>query len=300
MLLLLLLLRLQPADCNFTTYTWQDKGNYFFDNLGTKVQQMIAPACIAHVVYKPDNSMGIPLSEYNIYIRSMPYSSELFAYWKNIPPPQQHRVEKLLCEAPMTRKRSIFQIKGCLLDTYMMPSAPRCQNSYLAHLCYSAVKDTTDMSASRFYTPEGDHSTTRAPPTPWLLTATNATVTLCGHVITPCGVIRTTANCMASSFDSFLNKFQTYCALPTPSFKNLQEGDEVACPQAKLAPLSGKVVYIPRVFVVAEVDDTYVYHIHLEVSTDYYYCNHFVITSYYYTTTVDYTEDTVPFGLSDS
>ena len=246
-------------------YSWKDKESYYFTDLRLKVHHMTdgMGRCEERVHLREEGSIDVPPSANIFFIRSIPYDLQLFQWWKMIAPPRQHRVDSLLCDAPQSKKRPIFDQDGCLIENYMMRSAPRCQNSYLKYLCYSTRKNVTDASPTSTFIPEADHRSSFVPPMPWLLTTVNTTVSHCGHITSPCGNLRTTANCMASNFDHFLEYFRSACLRSSESFHHLKTGESLPCSNSIGA--SDRVHYYSRVFVIAEVDDTYVYHIHLEI-----------------------------------
>jgi hypothetical protein len=64
-----------------------------------------------------------------------------------------------------------------------------------------------------FVVPESNHMKSELPPQPWLLTARNSFVSMCGDVSTQCGLARTLANCQAiqETFDAKL--FQSKCPI---------------------------------------------------------------------------------------
>lgn len=209
--------------------------------------------------------ISVPSIDSFVYITAMSYDKELLQFWQSMKPPNQHRVDPQLCQAPYSKKRPIFLQDGCLLPTYMMRSAPRCQNSYLKQICHEASQGLDDATPHSFYIPEANHGRSSIPPTPWLLTATNSTVTACGHIVMACGVIHTTANCMAGAFKQYLRNFNSFCSIDSGHFRGLDRGAAVQCPEPASAPTTDSVLFYPRVFILAEVDDTYVYHIHLEI-----------------------------------
>ena len=80
----------------------------------------------------------------------------------------------------------------------MNPSSPRCQTSYLDWACSSASIDINQSITNHFILPESNHQkTSNIPPHPYLVTTKDSYVTMCGQIISSCGLIHTTANCMA-------------------------------------------------------------------------------------------------------
>jgi hypothetical protein len=179
--------------------------------------------------------------------------------------PQQMRVEPYLCDAVYEKRRPIFFNKGCQLPHYMNPSAPRCQTKYLKWICEQAQRNITDSSisttGSAFVLPESDHQTSFIPPIPWLLSARNALVSKCGTIVTACGYVHTTANCMATGNSYAAKKFNDSCRLP--SHVTALEADRLDGLCRPNTPYGTDIVYHKKVFVVAEVDDSHVYHLHL-------------------------------------
>lgn len=125
------------------------------------------------------------------------------------------RVEPYLCQEVYEKRRPIFFNKGCQLPHYMNPFAPRCQTKYLRWICEDAQRNISDTRTQpSFILPESDHRTAVTPPTPWILTVQNALVSLCGTILTKCGFIHSTANCMATGNKYTAIKFQDSCRVP--------------------------------------------------------------------------------------
>jgi hypothetical protein len=196
---------------------------------------------------------------------SMPFDDKLLQWWKHMKPAKQHRCDPLICQAPYSKKRPIFNQTGCSIFNYMSPSAPRCQTQYLHHLCSIASQEIGDTTFRHTIMPESDHANTYIPPTPWILTAKDSFVTACGQIIAGCGYIHTTANCMAENFKmDYPDTFRSDCHIDKQVFNEAAAGLSVKCPSLSTLkhysrPDVTEITYYKRVFIVAEVDDTYVY-----------------------------------------
>ena len=126
------------------------------------------------------------------------------------------RTDPELCLAPWKKSRPIWVGNLCertLQGKYMHPDAPRCQTKYLHWACnmsslgnkkkcnisyylivyiiwlspnyFHSSKDIRleDSRKNQFQIFEADHSTWNPPPEPFLIIATNSTVTICGQII---------------------------------------------------------------------------------------------------------------------
>lgn len=114
-------------------------------------------------------------------------------------------------------------------------------------------------ATSAFILPESDHQNSFMPPIPWLLSARKALVSKCGTIVTSCGYFHTTANCMATGNSYTAKKFYESCSIPSNSSLNIK-GAKIC---RRNTPYGDDVVHHKKVFVLAEVDDSYVYHLHL-------------------------------------
>ena len=150
----------------------------------------------------------------------------------------------------------------------MHPSAPRCQTRYLKWICDHSRMDITEEKGNGFILPESDHSRTEKPPQPYLVKIRNASVSMCGDISMSCGYLHTTANCMATGYRWQAQQFHKKCFKSRAANYNARpnwESGSTAYTCEEGAPWDTDVVYHRRVFVVSEVDDTYVYHIHVEI-----------------------------------
>jgi len=123
--------------------------------------------------------------------------------------------------------------------------------------------DVEDPKSNLFVLPESDHAKTDLPPTPWIVMAKNAFVSMCGQIYAKCGLVHTNANCMATGYKSLGEAFQKKCSHEGVAVAKAAKSSSMKC--APGTPFTEHVYFHERVFVVAEVDDTYVYHIHLEI-----------------------------------
>lgn len=83
-----------------------------------------------------------------------------------------------------------------------------------------------------------------------------------------CGYLHTTANCMATGYRWQAQQFHKRCFKSRATNNTTRPkwevgGSAYSCEEG--APWETEVIYHKRVFVVSEVDDTYVYHIHVEI-----------------------------------
>ena len=253
------------------TSTWRERWTYYHPTLEIKMKETLVGGCLQSWKRLPDATTKLPADDATVYASSFPVAQDIMSWWKAIPAPRQMRVEPFLCEAPSTRKRPIWSNPGCQLPHYMHPSAPRCQTKYLKWVCeMAAVPHDKVDSRGGFILPESNHSSAEMPPQPFLLMARNAIISLCGHMVVRCGLVRTTANCMASGYKVQAQLFHDTCPLsivPT-NYNRLDKQGASSSSRLKChkgAPFSEIVVREKRIFVVAEVDDTYVYHVHLEI-----------------------------------
>jgi hypothetical protein len=122
------------------------------------------------------------------------------------------RVEPALCDAAKTHKNPIFNKTTCQLTYIMNPSSPRCQIGYLKWICDHSRMDITRTESNGFALPESDHSSAESPPVPFLVTARDSFVSMCGQIATPCGLVHTTANCQSPGYRDHALNFKQHCA----------------------------------------------------------------------------------------
>ena len=192
-------------------YTWHDIDSYYVNSMPTKMNQVLNGECIKTYTTFEDSVIKLPQSESTVHVTEFPVPSELYYYWKNIPRPHQMRVEPFLCKSAYTKKNPIFNNSGCQLPDYMSISAPRCQIQYLKWACQSASIPVETVDSNGFVLPESDHALANAPPQPWMITARNSFVTMCGQIIGRCGMVHTTTNCKARGYKSQGAAFQRTC-----------------------------------------------------------------------------------------
>jgi hypothetical protein len=243
---------------------WTDRERYYYPDLRVKLSELLMgqQECIEKAVIGGDNDDRVPSSGDITKISSFPVekrSPGLLEWWKSMEPPKQIRVEPFLCEDVNSKRHPIWKSMGCQLKHYMNPSAPRCQTKYLKYICDNSQLDVDIERGNGFILPESNHAKTEKPPQPYLVTTRNAIVSMCGDLSMPCGYLHTTANCMATGFRWQAQQFHKKCpqSILVPGALNY------SCLPG--TPWSRDVVRYKRVFVVNEVDDTYVYHIHVEI-----------------------------------
>lgn len=210
-------------------YKWKDKEKYYFPDIDGKLSEIITGSCrLSHKTADHPNdvpSVFYPKLAADFIVLRFAVEEIMSSWWRSIPSPKQMRVEPWLCDVVFTKKNPIFNNTGCQLPDYMSTSAPRCQTSYLKWICDSSRMDIMDSSSSsRFILPESNHATSFLPPAPFLLIAKYSFVTLCGQIISSCGIVHTTANCKARSSMVQGKSFQKKCNL-----KSFSEVSEFAC-----------------------------------------------------------------------
>ena len=226
------------------------------------MKETLSARCFKTWTPLPNNTIRVPDSPSDLFASSFPVPNEIFVWWRAIPKPEQMRLEPALCTAPYSRKRPLWDNPGCQLPHYMHRAAPRCQTKLLKWVCEQAsIPHNVTDKKNRFVLPESDHRGTEVPPQPFLITARRVLISMCGHIVTNCGIVRTTANCMAEGFKEQARLFESKCPLSV-AFSSDSSASLSCLPGA---PWSQAVARHQRVFVVAQVDDTYVYHIHLEI-----------------------------------
>ena len=214
---------LQPIE---PPYPWKERHKYYYPSIDVKVAELLdaTPACVGKVRILPDGELSVPLTDDVLHMASMPVSPAVVAWWKAIPRPRLMRVDPNLCDGVMRAKRQpIFTNTGCQLEGYMNPSAPRCQTQYLKWACYGSARAINDTSASSFIIPESDHATAELPPQPWVLTARNAFVSMCGYISSKCGLVHTTANCKAFQHQVVAATFHDKCPASAVTAEDISE-----------------------------------------------------------------------------
>eukprot|EP01041_Mallomonas_annulata_P011558 gene11558-24171_t len=266
-LLLFFVLTSQNIRINATEYEWHEKFKYYFPSLEIKMREMLHGRCINTYQQLQDGVIRLPESPKNVTVTSFPISEKISDWWKNIDSPRQMRVEPLLCDTPYSKLRPIFNNTGCVTPVgYMIQSGPRCQTDYLKWICKNARIPSNVAISNGFILPESNHKSTDFPPAPYLLTVRESFVSMCGQISNRCGLIATTTNCMATLQTKRMGRFRRLCKhsliknkpIPSDSLKVI-----LNCPEG--TPFTNEITYVDRVFVVAEADDTHVYHVHLEI-----------------------------------
>eukprot|EP01038_Epipyxis_sp_PR26KG_P010576 gene10576-14206_t len=263
-----------------------------------KIQEISSISCQQHLYLVETNSSTFShftnhnqfqnnkLSAELINIYVIPINEADLLLWKSIIKPIQMRIDPALCLSVYEKPNPIFNVTGCKLKGYMHPSAPRCQNSYLKWICENAQMSIDELKPNHFILPEADHSTTNIPPKPWLIRVTNSYVSMCGQIYSRCGLIHTTANCMANQQKPLIEMIKNRCPkhsivskirtdLTSLELESNTRNINISCPYSASSTIinnrSNKikslatVSFFDKVFVVAEADDTYVYHIHIEI-----------------------------------
>lgn len=122
------------------------------------------------------------------------------------------RVEPALCDAATTHKNPIFNKTSCQLTYIMNPSSPRCQIDYLRWICKNSRLPITQQDSNGFILPESNHTSAELPPVPYLVTARDSFVSICGQIATRCGLVHTTANCQSPGYRDHALNFKAKCA----------------------------------------------------------------------------------------
>jgi hypothetical protein len=257
--------------------------SYYYTSLEAKLKEMLtstkiplSPECEARAKVVGDMSYGDPIGKYRIYASSHPiemksFGSKIKSWFYEMQPPSQMRVDPYLCDVPLTKHHPIWNSDGCQLKHYMNSKAPRCQTKRLKWICDESRQnlDVISRGAKNFYLPEANHkSRFIEPPIPYLITIKHALVSMCGSIsIKSCtkksvseAVLHSTANCMSNGQKWIANKFHNCCKNIDPVMDRIVHNCSL-----KDTPFDNRVYKHDKVFVVGEVDDTYVYHTHLEI-----------------------------------
>ena len=242
---------------------WYQKEKYYFPSIDIKMKIILEEKCYDQLEIRKDYDISIPNDKKIIYVSNFPPNKKIVNFWKNMKKPLQMRVEPFLCDTGYSKKHPIFNNPTCQLPGYMSPSAPRCQTKYLKWICDNARMNINVTKPNNFIIPESDHSNTFFPPIPWLLTVKDSFVSMCGSIHTTCGLIHTNANCKGTAFLTMGQAFKNKCSYNLLNNIHIKSGFNFSC--SKGTPFSNDIVVHDRVFVLGEVDDTYIYHIHLEI-----------------------------------
>ena len=199
------------VDSNAKDYPWTERQRYYFPTVEDKMKEILSDKCLTKLTVLPDGVILLPPSNATLNVASMPVKKEIVEWWRSMAKPSQMRVDPNLCDAVLTKRVPIFNNTGCQLQGYMHPSAPRCQTKYLKYVCDQSRIPIDIPASNSFVIPESDHSTADLPPQPWLLTARNSFVSMCGSISTACGLVHTTSNCMGTSSKYQATKFISKC-----------------------------------------------------------------------------------------
>eukprot|EP00981_Chlorochromonas_danica_P002296 scaffold440_cov277-Ochromonas_danica.AAC.30 len=238
----------------------------------------------------------------DLYLLPSPISEEVIRWYLSLPPPRSMRVDPGLCAIIPLSKRPIFNnTSGCQLKHYMSPYAPRCQVSYLKEICRLAQCEVNDTRLHSYILPEADHriwtnaTTTMSssggyypssssinhlllPPQPFLLAFRNGYVTQCGQASLPCGIVHPSTTCFTVGHRGLSSRFHRQCGADSNKMKKnkKQAGskreESISTTTSNRCssgtPFSSNISDVTEqsVFVIAEIDDTYTYHIHLEIA----------------------------------
>lgn len=194
-------------------YSWISRKNYYYQSLKIKTEGILDNNCRTVLNTLHDGMIELPASDNVLNIASMPVKQELINWWKSIPKPKQMRVDPNLCDAVYAGRYPIFNSTGCQLKGMMHPGAPRCQNEYLKHICDKSRINIDDPRRNAFVLPESDHKKSELPPQPFLLTARNSFISMCGHISSQCGILRTQSNCRGVRDVYDAKKFNLKCPI---------------------------------------------------------------------------------------
>eukprot|EP01031_Cornospumella_fuschlensis_P041255 gene41255-50351_t len=223
------------------------------------IHQPIVHHKVTDLVYSGDDRRSI-----NVF--PSPVNQNIQDWYLSLPPPKQMRVDPTLCTIVSTYKRPIFNNTGCQLRHYMSLYAPRCQVPYIKHICYAASMDIHNQTLSGFVLPESDHSLWKnyLPPLPYILVMQNVFVSQCGQVSLPCGFVHPSTNCHTTGYYSQALRFNRKCT--HEDAERNRSSDIIMCqPHAPFDQTALRLPETEEVFIIGQVDDTYTYHIHLEL-----------------------------------
>lgn len=272
--LILILMHFNHVLSTTYPYEWKLRDTYYYNDIAMKMKLLIIWGNCTSFFYRlSDNTIKIPKDVGSIYISSFPSNESLFLWWKSIPKPIQHRVDPYICDMAYRKRLAIFNNTKCQLPTYMNPSAPRCQTKYLEWICNQSKLDIYNTKPNYFIIPESNHNIIyNIPPQPWLLTTKQTFVSMCGQILLSCGVIHTNTNCRSIAYQTQAKSFQKYCPLSLLSshktssiYQPINKKNITISKCHSKAPFDQMIYYYDKVFVIAQVDDTYIYHIHLEI-----------------------------------
>jgi hypothetical protein len=202
-------------DVVFEKHQWRNPYNYYYRNIEEKLQVMLLRDCKTSYKLLPTNSDPVvPAS--SDFIHVVPYSidPQIYKWWMKIPRPKQMRVDPRLCEGVFKKRKPIFtNTAGCQLPDYMSPSAPRCQSKYLHWICSESALGISERKGNAFVLPESDHPNWLTPPIAWLVIVKDSVVSICGQIVTSCGLIHTNANCKALAYYTQSTAFGASCSL---------------------------------------------------------------------------------------
>jgi hypothetical protein len=250
-------------------YSWNNRTQYYYQSLKIKMDEVLSSNCRIALNIVQEGMIRLPDSNAGLNVASMPVKKEIINWWKSISKPKQMRVDPNLCNSVYIAKYSIFNGTGCQLRNMMHLGAPRCQNGYLKYICDKSMIPIDEPRRNGFILPESDHKHSELPPQPWLLTARNSFITKCGQISSECGLIHTLSNCKGRGDTVGANRFRENCPISLQNFTSYKfrpkNGTCFGVPKKNGKPNPNSYENHDAVFVVAEHDDTHVYHIHLEI-----------------------------------
>ena len=191
----------------------RERDRYYYPSIDDKMKEMVnsTSTCITKML--PNGQFKIPSTDNELFITPMPVNNRVYLWWKAMRKPKLMRVDPNLCDAIMFEKHPIFNKPGCT-HYHLHPGSPRCQNDYLKWACYNAARAISDHVTTFFFVlPESDHLTTQLPPEPYIITARNAFVSMCGDISSKCGLVRNTADCGAEQRKSDTKSFYQRCPI---------------------------------------------------------------------------------------
>jgi hypothetical protein len=271
--------------------------DHYYPSITYKMTQMLHGGCNqAHYQYTRDNFynksnthssssldpfMTKSESHVPLQVIERPPSIALQQFWTQMLPPLQMRVDHDMCVSSLTRKNKslLRNAVGCNTPHLLPPAHPRCQGALLTQHCFEGSQNSSTFSSTapkdvygkhQYILKEADHAHWPHSPVPFLLRATNALVDSCGHINLDCGFLQTNVNCRAPGDHAYAQAFKAACPtnkeLLQASKKELPENNYLAINCSSRDPYHQyQIRQVRRVFVVAQVDDTHIYHTHMEI-----------------------------------
>ena len=285
------------------TYLWRDRQTYYYPTIEAKLEQIMMGKCVGHTerVCVKGSEADAPecreqfrvetlnmalddssfLKQMSIILAGVtskkgvviafPPTKYMVETWRNIAPPRQMRMDAQLCKEPWKFPNPVLKGDKCRNINYMHNGAPRCQASYLRWICDHSSMGRDIKKANGFILPESDHAKADVPPTPYMVVAQDAYVTMCGQIVKDCGLILPNAGCMANDFNNRLlrgklkecplHRVQRMAGGSGSSDMRPGYNDRFSCNASSFV----NVTRVEKLFIAGEVDDTHIYHVYLEV-----------------------------------